>query len=84
MEKEKITIKEIIYFIVENSEDIELMDRINKITFPFTSKYKNFTKMNYENEKEHEINFFCNQKEFFIYLKIKKMLNLNDVFNEII
>ena len=43
MEK-KITIDDVIEFIVKNSENKEWMDKINKITFPFTTKYEEFSK----------------------------------------
>lgn len=33
------TIEDVIEFIIKNSDNTERMDRINKITFPFTSKY---------------------------------------------
>lgn len=33
------TINDVIEFIIKNSNNTEMMDRINKITFPFTSKY---------------------------------------------
>lgn len=39
----KITIDDVIEFIIKNSENRERMDKINKITFPFTSKYENFS-----------------------------------------
>jgi len=35
------TIEDVIEFIIKNSDNTERMDRINKITFPFTSKYNN-------------------------------------------
>lgn len=43
MNKE-ITIDDILLFIVQNSDNTEVMDKINKATFPFTSKYANYTK----------------------------------------
>lgn len=42
--KEKITIDDVIEFIIKNSDKTEWMDKINKITFPFTSKYAEFSK----------------------------------------
>lgn len=38
----KITIDDVIEFIIKNSEETERMDKINKITFPFTSKYERY------------------------------------------
>lgn len=35
-----MTEKEIFVFIVDNSDNTELMDKINKTTYPFTSKFK--------------------------------------------
>ena len=43
MEK-KITIDDVIEFIVKNSDKTEWMDKINKVTFTFTSKYAEFSK----------------------------------------
>ena len=40
----KITINDVIEFIIKNSEQTEWMDKINKVTFPFTSKYAEFSK----------------------------------------
>ena len=40
MEEEK-TLQDVIEFIIKNSDKTERMDKINKITFPFTSKYNN-------------------------------------------
>jgi hypothetical protein len=39
--KKMKTIEDVIEFIIKNSDNTERMDRINKITFPFTSKYNN-------------------------------------------
>lgn len=44
MKKEEITVEDVISFIVQNSDETERMDKINRITFPFTSKYENFSK----------------------------------------
>lgn len=44
MKQEEIKIEDVIEFIVKNSDNEERMDKINKVTFPFTSKYKNFAK----------------------------------------
>lgn len=41
-EKKEITINEVMDFIFSNCNETELMDKINKITFPFTSKYDRF------------------------------------------
>lgn len=40
--KEEITINEVMDFIISHCNEMELMDKINKITFPFTSKYDKF------------------------------------------
>ena len=42
--KEKITIDDVIEFIVKNSDKTEWMDKLNKATFPFTSKYAEFSR----------------------------------------
>lgn len=34
----------VVEFIIKNCEDQEKMDKINKMTFPFTSKFDVFTK----------------------------------------
>jgi len=38
--KMKITLEDVIEFIIKNSEETEWMDKINNLTFPFTSKFK--------------------------------------------
>lgn len=40
----RITIDDVIEFIIKNSDKTERMDKINKITFPFTQKYADFSK----------------------------------------
>ena len=37
----EITIDDVIEFIIKNCDDRELMDKINKTSFPFTTKYLN-------------------------------------------
>jgi len=44
MKEEEITINDVIEFIIKNSDQTERMDKINKVTFPFTSKYAEFSK----------------------------------------
>jgi len=44
MFKDEITIDDIIEFIIKHCDDIELMDKINKTSFPFTTKYLNSNK----------------------------------------
>lgn len=44
MQEEEKKTNDVISFIIQNCEDTELMDKINRITFPFTSKYKDFSK----------------------------------------
>lgn len=41
MEKEKeITFADVVAFIITNCDDEKVMDKINRMTFPFTSKFK--------------------------------------------
>ena len=40
----EINIEDILLFIVQNCDNTELMDKINKATLPFTTKYANYTK----------------------------------------
>ena len=40
MKEEKISFEDVLIWIVSNSEDEEAMERINKLTFQFTSKYR--------------------------------------------
>ena len=42
--KMMIKLEDVIEFIIKNSDKTEWMDKINKITFPFTSKYAEFSK----------------------------------------
>ena len=44
MKEEEKRTNDVISFIIQNCEDTELMDKINRITFPFTSKYRDFSK----------------------------------------
>lgn len=44
MKEEEKKATDVISFIIQNCEDTELMDKINRITFPFTSKYRDFSK----------------------------------------
>lgn len=47
------TLNNVIEFIIKNSDKTERMDRINKITFPFTSKYNSrFKKSEFEKALE--------------------------------
>ena len=41
MFKDEITIDDIIEFIIKHCDDRKLMDKINKTSFPFTTKYLN-------------------------------------------
>ena len=41
LEKPKLTYRDIYLWILDNSKDSELMDKLNFATYPFTSKYKN-------------------------------------------
>jgi hypothetical protein len=48
--KEKINLKSILYWIMDNQDDTEAMDKINKSTFVFTSKYTDWKKTNLKDE----------------------------------
>lgn len=39
MKKSNLTIADILAWIFENREDMDAMDSINKMTFPFTTRY---------------------------------------------
>lgn len=39
MKNEEITLNDVLVWIIENGDKTDLMDKINKTTFPFTSKY---------------------------------------------
>jgi hypothetical protein len=39
MGKTEITIQDILVWVMQNSDDIQAMDKINKATFPFSSAY---------------------------------------------
>lgn len=41
MKKEKLTLKDITNWILDNSKETDAMDQINQLTFLYTSKYKN-------------------------------------------
>lgn len=53
---DKIEFKDVCQFIIENSDNTELMDKINLITFPFTNKYFDLYKKN-KPENIGEFNF---------------------------
>lgn len=36
----EITFEDVIEFVIKNSENRERMDKLNKITFPFTTSYE--------------------------------------------
>lgn len=38
----EIDFKDVCKFIIDNSDDVVIMDKLNKITFPFTSNYRCF------------------------------------------
>ena len=44
-------LKDIILWIVENQDDVEAMDKINRTSFPFTSKYLNYQEKNSDKPK---------------------------------
>ena len=35
----KITFEDVVEFVIKNSDNRERMDKLNKITFPFTTSY---------------------------------------------
>lgn len=37
----EITFEDVIEFVIKNSDKRERMDKLNKITFPFTTSYEN-------------------------------------------
>lgn len=39
MKNNKLTIADILAWVFENREDMDAMDSINKMTFPFTTRY---------------------------------------------
>lgn len=39
MKKDEITFNDVVEFIAVNSDQTAWMDKLNKLTFPFTSKY---------------------------------------------
>jgi hypothetical protein len=42
--KKDITLEDIIDWIIRNNEEREAIDKINSVTFPFTSKYLGYVK----------------------------------------
>lgn len=38
-----LTIDEVLFWIIKNSDDTDVMDKINKMTFQFTSKYSKWS-----------------------------------------
>ena len=50
MFKDEITLEDVIKFIIEHYEDREAMDKISKISFPFTTKYLEWNKRRQERE----------------------------------
>lgn len=45
-----ITLDDIIEWVIKNSENRKAIDKINTITFPFTTKYLSFNKRNTDNK----------------------------------
>lgn len=39
IEEMKITFEDVVEFVIKNSDNRERMDKLNKITFPFTTSY---------------------------------------------
>lgn len=50
MLKNEITIDDVIEFIIKHCDDRELMDKISRTSFPFTTKYLNGNKRREEKE----------------------------------
>lgn len=46
-----ISKQQVLSWIVAHADDTELMDKLNKLTFPFTSKYKRATDGYLNNKK---------------------------------
>lgn len=38
----KLTLKDILDFILENKDDLKTMDEISLLVFPYTTKYKSY------------------------------------------
>lgn len=47
-DNKNLTLQDIILWIVNNSDDRLAMDKINTLTFPYTTKYSNWQKMSGE------------------------------------
>jgi hypothetical protein len=44
MANQELTIKDILIWIFEHKDDQDSMDSINKMTYPFTTRYERFSK----------------------------------------
>ena len=53
MFKDEITIDDVIEFIIKNCDNTELMDKISRVSFPFSSKYLNGDKKRRERESNN-------------------------------
>lgn len=53
MFKDEITIDDVIEFIIKNCDNTELMDKISRVSFPFSSKYLNGDKKRKEREQHY-------------------------------
>ena len=42
---EKITFEDVCWFIIYNSDNTKMMDKINQITFAFSSKFNDYKKI---------------------------------------
>ena len=40
--RESITLQDVLYWIMDNSDDEEAMNKVNRASFVFTSKYKDY------------------------------------------
>lgn len=51
MFKNEITIDDVIEFIIRNCDNVELMDKISRTSFPFTTKYLEGNKRRQQREE---------------------------------
>lgn len=42
--KTEITFEDVVAFIIQNADNTEMMDKLNRMTFAFTSKFKKVEK----------------------------------------
>lgn len=51
--KQEITFEDVVEFVAKNSDETARMDKLNKMTFPFTSKYTNQSGFDIPKRKRH-------------------------------